>query len=71
MGSFSSAQWSSLAVCALLILPALVAIQICAWRFNLLQLSEEDTHYMGDRCETYPASATGAERVTGRHVGFS
>jgi iron complex transport system permease protein len=47
MGSLSAAQWPSLAVCVLLILPALIAIQLRARRLNLLQLGEEDAHYMG------------------------
>lgn len=47
MGSLSAAQWPSLAVCAVLILPALIAIQLRARRLNLLQLGEEDAHYMG------------------------
>ncbi|MDR7344158.1 iron complex transport system permease protein [Pantoea alhagi] len=47
MGSLSAAQWPSLIVCAALILPALMAIQTRARRLNLLQLGEEDAHYMG------------------------
>lgn len=37
----------SLLVCALLIVPALLLVQTRARRLNLLQLGEEDAHYMG------------------------
>ena len=47
MGSLSAAQWPSLTVCAVLILPTLIVIQTRARRLNLLQLGEEDAHYMG------------------------
>ncbi|MGA4368234.1 FecCD family ABC transporter permease [Pantoea ananatis] len=47
MGSLSAAQWPGLLICAVLILPALVAIQTRAHHLNLLQLGEEDAHYMG------------------------
>jgi iron complex transport system permease protein len=47
MGSLSQAQWPSLLVCALLIVPALLLLQTRARRLNLLQLGEEDAHYMG------------------------
>ncbi|MHB2054228.1 FecCD family ABC transporter permease [Pantoea dispersa] len=47
MGSLTGAQWPSLLVCALLIVPALLLMQTRARRLNLLQLGEEDAHYMG------------------------
>jgi iron complex transport system permease protein len=47
MGSLAGAQWPSLLVCALLIVPALLLVQTRARRLNLLQLGEEDAHYMG------------------------
>ncbi|RRW72551.1 iron ABC transporter permease [Pantoea dispersa] len=47
MGSLSSAQWPSLLVCALLMVPALLLLQTRARRLNLLQLGEEDAHYLG------------------------
>ncbi len=47
MGSLAQAQWPSLAICAVLILPS-AALTLCfAKRLNLLQLGEEDAHYMG------------------------
>ncbi|MHB2092876.1 FecCD family ABC transporter permease [Pantoea dispersa] len=47
MGSLTGAQWPSLLVSALLIVPALLLVQTRARRLNLLQLGEEDAHYMG------------------------
>ena len=47
MGSLSQAQWPVLAVCAAFILPALLLTQRRARHLNLLQLGEEDAHYMG------------------------
>ena len=47
MGSLTGAQWPSLLVCALLIVPALLLMQTRARRLNLLQLGEEDAYYMG------------------------
>ena len=47
MGSLTGAQWPSLLVCALMIVPALLLVQTRARRLNLLQLGEEDAHYMG------------------------
>ncbi len=47
MGSLSQAQWPSLLVCALLIVPTLLLLQTRARHLNLLQLGEEDAHYMG------------------------
>lgn len=47
MGSLSQAQWPLLAVCAVLILPGVLLTQTRAHQLNLLQLGEEDAHYMG------------------------
>lgn len=47
MGSLSQAQWPMLTVCAAFILPALLLTQRRARHLNLLQLGEEDAHYMG------------------------
>lgn len=47
MGSLSQAQWPMLAVCAAFILPSLLLTQLRARHLNLLQLGEEDAHYMG------------------------
>ncbi|MCG7390046.1 iron ABC transporter permease [Pantoea sp. ACRSB] len=47
MGSMNQAQWSMLAVCAAFILPSLLLTLLRARHLNLLQLGEEDAHYMG------------------------
>jgi iron complex transport system permease protein len=47
MGSLSQAQWPTLLICALLILPALLLLQSLSRQLNLLQAGEEDAHYMG------------------------
>ncbi|MFU2318066.1 FecCD family ABC transporter permease [Rahnella sp. PCH160] len=47
MGSLGQAQWPTLAVAASLILPACVATLFMARRLNILQLGEEDAHYLG------------------------
>ncbi|NIF23162.1 FecCD family ABC transporter permease [Candidatus Pantoea multigeneris] len=47
MGSLGQAQWPALAVCGVLIIPALLMMQLLARSLNLLQLGEEDAHYMG------------------------
>lgn len=47
MGSLSQAQWPTLAVASSLILPACVASLFMARRLNILQLGEEDAHYLG------------------------
>ncbi|BDH46170.1 hemin transport system permease protein HmuU [Salmonella enterica subsp. enterica serovar Choleraesuis] len=47
MGSLGQAQWPTLLACASFILPcALLAWRLAA-RLNLLQLGEEDAHYLG------------------------
>jgi iron complex transport system permease protein len=47
MGSLSQGQWTSLAVLATLLAPAMLVIQKQARRLNLLQLGEEEAHYLG------------------------
>ena len=47
MGSLGQAQWSTLLACASLIIPAALLIQWLAARLNLLQLGEEEAHYLG------------------------
>lgn len=47
MGSLSQAQWPTLVVAASLILPACLATLFLARRLNLLQLGDEDAHYLG------------------------
>jgi len=47
MGSLGQAQWPTLAVASSLILPACIAAFFMARRLNILQLGEEDAHYLG------------------------
>ncbi|KAB8312860.1 iron ABC transporter permease [Erwinia endophytica] len=47
MGSLGQAQWSTVTVCAVLILPTMLATQKQAQRLNLLQLGDEEAHYLG------------------------
>ncbi len=47
MGSLGQAQWSAVAVLATLVLPAMLLIQHQARRLDLLQLGEEEAHYLG------------------------
>lgn len=47
MGTLSQAQWPVILVCGLLILPATFGTVFFSQRLNLLQLGEEDAHYMG------------------------
>lgn len=47
MGSLGQAQWSTVLVSALIILPATLAVQVYARRLNLLQLGDEEAHYLG------------------------
>ncbi|MBK0000609.1 iron ABC transporter permease [Erwinia sp. S43] len=47
MGSLGSAQWPTVLVCASVVLPAMVLVQRLAGRLNLLQLGEEEAHYLG------------------------
>ncbi|WP_261642078.1 FecCD family ABC transporter permease [Erwinia mallotivora] len=47
MGSLGQAQWPTVAACAVLILPTMLATQWQAQRLNLLQLGDEEAHYLG------------------------
>lgn len=47
MGSLGQAQWSTVLVSAAVILPAMLATQWQARRLNLLQLGDEEAHYLG------------------------
>lgn len=47
MGSLGQAQWPTLLACASLIVPAAVLVQRQAARLNLLQLGDEEAHYLG------------------------
>lgn len=47
MGSLSQSQWPTLAVSASLILPTALLTQLQARRLNLLQLGDEEAHYLG------------------------
>lgn len=47
MGSLGQAQWSTLLVATTLILPATVAVWWVARQLNLLQLGDEEAHYLG------------------------
>ncbi len=47
MGSLSQSQWPTLAVSASLILPAALLTLLQARRLNLLQLGDEEAHYLG------------------------
>lgn len=47
MGSLGQAQWSTVLVSAAVILPVMIATQWQARRLNLLQLGDEEAHYLG------------------------
>lgn len=47
MGSLGQAQWSTLLATASFILPASLGIAFLAARLNLLQLGDEEAHYLG------------------------
>lgn len=47
MGSLGQAQWSTVLASVVVILPAMLAIQWQARRLNLLQLGDEEAHYLG------------------------
>ncbi|CAI2411538.1 Probable siderophore transport system permease protein yfhA [Serratia ficaria] len=47
MGSLSQSQWPTLMVAASLILPAALMTLLQARRLNLLQLGDEEAHYLG------------------------
>ncbi|WP_456310372.1 FecCD family ABC transporter permease [Serratia proteamaculans] len=47
MGSLGQAQWPTVLVCASVVLPCMILVQRLATRLNLLQLGEEEAHYLG------------------------
>ncbi|WP_380180401.1 FecCD family ABC transporter permease [Kalamiella sp. sgz302252] len=47
MGSLGQAQWPTVIASATLIIPAMLAAQWQAKRLNLLQLGDEEAHYLG------------------------
>ncbi|HAT1616053.1 TPA: iron ABC transporter permease, partial [Raoultella ornithinolytica] len=47
MGSLGQAEWSTLLVAATLIFPPSLVIWLMASRLNLLQLGDEEAHYLG------------------------
>lgn len=47
MGSLGQAQWPTVLVCGSVVLPCMVLVQRLAARLNLLQLGEEEAHYLG------------------------
>lgn len=47
MGSLGQAEWPTLLVAATLIIPASLAVWWTAARLNLLQLGDEEAHYLG------------------------
>ena len=47
MGSLGQAQWPGVLVASSLILPCIILIQRLAARLNLLQLGDEEAHYLG------------------------
>ncbi len=47
MGSLGRAEWPTLLVAATLIIPAALAVWWMASRLNLLQLGDEEAHYLG------------------------
>lgn len=47
MGSLGQAQWSTLLATASFVLPASIGIALLAPRLNLLQLGDEEAHYLG------------------------
>ncbi|MCT2387285.1 FecCD family ABC transporter permease [Erwinia pyrifoliae] len=47
MGSLSQAQWPTVLTCASVVLPCMFLVQRLAQRLNLLQLGDEDAHYLG------------------------
>lgn len=47
MGSLGQAEWSTLLVAATLILPSSLVVWWMAARLNLLQLGDEEAHYLG------------------------
>ncbi|SFN23189.1 iron complex transport system permease protein [Izhakiella capsodis] len=47
MGSLGQAQWPLVVACASLMLPVMLLVQRLTGRLNLLQLGEEEAHYLG------------------------
>nr|WP_314266637.1 iron ABC transporter permease [uncultured Moellerella sp.] len=47
MGNLGQAQWSTLLVCTTFIFPALIWANYLSKRLNLLQLGDEEAHYLG------------------------
>lgn len=47
MGSLGQAQWSTLAIAASVIVPVTLLTLLSASRLNLLQLGDEEAHYLG------------------------
>ena len=47
MGSLGQAEWSTLLVAATLMIPASLVVWAMASRLNLLQLGDEEAHYLG------------------------
>lgn len=47
MGSLGQAQWPLVLACASLLLPAMLWIQRLSGQLNLLQLGDEEAHYLG------------------------
>lgn len=47
MGSLGQTEWSLILITLILIIPTVIIIQFYAQRLNLLQLGEEDAHYLG------------------------
>ncbi|WP_422386048.1 FecCD family ABC transporter permease [Izhakiella australiensis] len=47
MGSLGQAQWPLVGACASLMLPTMLLVQRLTARLNLLQLGEEEAHYLG------------------------
>lgn len=47
MGSLGQSQWSTLLAAASLVIPAACGIGLLARRLNLLQLGDEEAHYLG------------------------
>lgn len=47
MGSLGSAQWTTVLVSGSVVLPTMLLVQRLADRLNLLQLGEEEAHYLG------------------------
>lgn len=52
MGSLGQAQWPTLLAVASLILPASLGIWLLSTRLNLLQLGDEEAHYLGVNVKT-------------------